>query len=95
MNSIRQRLLLWLLAGIALLLAASGYATYRQARGEINALFDYQLQQMALALRNQNLLTLAIGTDSDGGDLLVQIWDRGRGLLTAAIRTSFCHSSWI
>ena len=81
MNSIRQRLLLWLLAGIALLLAASGYATYRQARGEINALFDYQLQQMALALRNQNLLTLAIGTDSDGGDLLVQIWDRGRGLL--------------
>ena len=83
MRSIRQRLLLWLLVGLALVLAVSGYATYRQARAEINALFDYQLKQTALALRNQNLLTLAMGADPSEGerDLLVQIWDRNRGLL--------------
>lgn len=87
MNSIRRRLLLWLLAGLSLVLAASGYATYRQARAETNALFDYQLQQTALALRNQNLLTLAMGAESDdGGDLLVQIWDRSRGLLYVSQR---------
>ncbi|MEI2771235.1 MAG: ATP-binding protein [Candidatus Competibacter sp.] len=81
MNSIRQRLLLWLLAGLSLVLAASGYATYRQARVETNALFDYHLQQTALALRNQNLLALAMGAEGESGDLLVQIWDRSRGLL--------------
>lgn len=87
MNSIRRRLLLWLLAGLSLVLAASGYATYRQARAETNALFDYQLQQTALALRNQNLLTLAMGAESDdGGDLLLQIWDRSRGLLYVSQR---------
>lgn len=85
MNSIRRRLLLWLLAGLSLVLAASGYATYRQARAETNALFDYQLQQTALALRNQNLLALVIGDDGDG-DLLVQIWDRSRGLLYVSQR---------
>ena len=89
MRSIRQRLLLWLLAGLALVLAASGYATYRQARVEINALLDYQLEQTARALRNQNLLTLAMSGDPGEGesDLLVQIWDRNRGLLYVSRRS--------
>ena len=83
MTSIRQRLLLGLLVGLSLVLGIAGYATYRQARTEVNALFDYQLQQAALALRRQNLLALAIrGEAGEGeGDLLVQIWDRGGGLL--------------
>lgn len=86
MNSIRRRLLMWLLAGLSLVLTASGYATYRQARAETNALFDYHLQQTALALRNQNLLALAMSGDDSGGDLLVQIWDRSRGLLYVSQR---------
>ncbi|MDS4031160.1 MAG: ATP-binding protein [Candidatus Contendobacter sp.] len=83
MTSIRQRLLVGLLVGLGLVLGIAGYATYRQARAEVNTLFDYQLQQAALALRRQNLLALAMsGEASDGeGDLLVQIWDRGGGLL--------------
>lgn len=83
MTSIRQRLLLGLLVGLSLVLGIAGYATYRQARAEVNALFDYQLQQAALALRRQNLLALAIrGEAGEGeGDLLVQIWDRSGGLL--------------
>ncbi len=90
MKSIRQRLLLWLLAGLALVLAVSGYATYRQARAEINTLFDYQLEQTARALRNQNLLALAMSADpsESESDLLVQIWDRKRGLLYVS------HKSW-
>ncbi len=83
MTSIRQRLLLGLLVGLSLVLGIAGYATYRQARAEVNTLFDYQLQQAALALRRQNLLALAMsGETGEGeGELLVQIWDRGGGLL--------------
>ena len=78
MRSIRQRLLLWLLVGLALVLAVSGYATYRQARAEINALFDYQLKQTALALRNQNLLTLAMSADPGEGESDAVSETRGR-----------------
>ncbi len=83
MNSIRQRLLIGLLAGLSGVLGLSGYATYRQARAEINALFDYQLRQTALAMRQQNLLALALSGEAveNEGDLLVQVWDRQRGLL--------------
>ncbi|MCP5196005.1 MAG: sensor histidine kinase N-terminal domain-containing protein [Gammaproteobacteria bacterium] len=83
MISIRQRLLIGLLAGLSGVLGLSGYATYRQARAEINALFDYQLRQTALAMRQQNLLMLALNREAseDEGDLLVQVWDRQRGLL--------------
>lgn len=83
MISIRQRLLVGLVVGLSVVLGLAGYATYRQARAEIDALFDYQLQQTALALRRQNLLALAIsGEAGEGeGDLLVQIWDQGGGLL--------------
>ncbi|MDZ7621152.1 MAG: sensor histidine kinase N-terminal domain-containing protein [Candidatus Competibacteraceae bacterium] len=88
MTSIRQRLLLGLLVGLSLVLGIAGYATYRQARAEVNTLFDYQLQQAALALRRQNLLALAIGSEAGEGegDLLVQIWDRGGGLLYVSRR---------
>ncbi|MFO1423936.1 MAG: ATP-binding protein [Candidatus Competibacteraceae bacterium] len=83
MTSIRQRLLLGLLVGLGLVLGIAGYATYRQVRAEVNTLFDYQLQQAALALRRQNLLALAMSGEASAGegDLLVQIWDRGGGLL--------------
>lgn len=88
MTSIRQRLLLGLLVGLSLVLGIAGYATYCQARAEIDALFDYQLRQTALALRRQNLLALAIGGEAGEGegDLLVQIWDRGGGLLYVSRR---------
>ena len=83
MISIRQRLLIGLLAGLSGVLGLSGYATYRQARAEINTLFDYQLRQTALAMRQQNLLALALNREADEGegDLLIQVWDRQRGLL--------------
>ena len=83
MISIRQRLLIGLLAGLSGVLGLAGYATYRQARAEINALFDYQLRQTALAMRQQNLLTLALSGEArdEESDVVVQVWDRQRGLL--------------
>ena len=53
MTSIRVRLLLSLLAMLALAAALIGAVTYRSVLAETEALFDYQLRQMALTLRDQ------------------------------------------
>jgi len=49
----RVRLLLSLLAMLALVAAVMGGVTYRNVLAETEALFDYQLRQMALSLRDQ------------------------------------------
>ena len=51
MRSIRRELLVWLLLGIALAVAAAAVGTYWRARDEANALFDYQLKEMAASLK--------------------------------------------
>ena len=53
MNSIRVRLLLALVATFALAALAMGAVTYRNVLAQTEALFDYQLRQMALSLRDQ------------------------------------------
>ena len=53
MNSIRVRLLLSLLAMLVLAALVLAAVTYRNVLGETEALFDYQLRQMALTLRDQ------------------------------------------
>ena len=53
MNSIRLRLLAALLAALAAAALAMAALTYRAVLAETEALFDYQLQQMALSLRDQ------------------------------------------
>ena len=59
MSSIRVRLLLSLLALLALAAAAMAAITYRNVLGETEAIFDYQLQQMALSLRDQGEIASA------------------------------------
>lgn len=79
MSSIRRQLLVWLLAGLTLGLVLATLAVYRQAREEANALFDYQLQQMAASLPNEAFGPLQIphADDEDlDDDVVVQIWDR-------------------
>ena len=49
-RSIRRRLLVWLLGGMLLAIAAAAIGTYMRAREDANALFDYQLQEMAASL---------------------------------------------
>jgi two-component system, OmpR family, sensor kinase len=78
-RSIRRELLLWLLLGIAVAVAVAAMGTYWRARDEANALFDYQLKEMAASLTDAPFAAVpagagAIGTGSDA--MVVQIWDR-------------------
>ena len=76
MTSIRVRLLVSLLALLALAAAAMGVVTYRNVLGETEALFDYQLQQMALSLRDQGEIApeQADNFVDTRLDFVVQIW---------------------
>jgi signal transduction histidine kinase len=75
-NSIRLRLLLALLAALLLAAAVMGTVTYRNMLAETEALFDYQLRQMALSLRDQGEIT-GVHADvlaDEPLDFVVQIW---------------------
>jgi two-component system OmpR family sensor kinase len=77
--SIRRKLLVALLSALVLIgLAASG-ATWFAVRKEADELFDYQLQQMALSLRDQ---TLRAQTGFFGDfDYVIQVWDPSGSLV--------------
>ena len=53
MRSIQQTLLWWLAAGLLAGIAIATVLIYGQARQEANALFDYQMKQVAAALPSQ------------------------------------------
>ena len=76
MNSIRVRLLLSLLAMLALAAVVLAAVTYRNVLAETEAIFDYQLRQMALTLRDQGEIRAEqAGTLIDEElDFVVQIW---------------------
>lgn len=76
MNSIRLRLLALLLAMLALAALVMGAVTYRNVLAETESLFDYQLRQMALSLRDQGEIEPAqAGALADSElDFVIQIW---------------------
>jgi two-component system OmpR family sensor kinase len=77
MNSLRARLLAWLLAAVLLVGVAGGFVLYRNALAEANAFFDYHLRDTAMLLRDQ-----AYGFAPPEGlpqevpqyDFVVQVW---------------------
>ncbi|AJC19529.1 ATP-binding protein [Pandoraea pulmonicola] len=75
MRSIRRRLLVGLLLTLAAALVLAGVAIFRQARTEANALFDFQLQQMALSLPAEPFSSVP-GEHNDAAGLVIQIWSR-------------------
>jgi len=77
MNSIRIRLLLALLAILAAAAAVLGGFTYHNVLVETEALFDYQLRQMALSLRDQGEIDPSQAQALADGqlDFVVQIWN--------------------
>jgi two-component system OmpR family sensor kinase len=76
MNSIRRHLLLALLIAMTVVMLAGGWATYRAARDEAGSLFDYQLQQIALSLRDQTFRGPAEALASDESlDYVIRVWD--------------------
>ncbi|HET7793408.1 MAG TPA: ATP-binding protein [Rhizobacter sp.] len=76
MNSIRARLLLALLGMLALVALVMGVVTYRSVLTETEAIFDYQLRQMALSLRDQGEIPpdQADALADEQLDFVVQIW---------------------
>jgi two-component system OmpR family sensor kinase len=77
-TSIRHRLLAALLGALLVAGLIASIATYLQARGEVDALLDEELRQVALSLRDHSQLDLArLARASDDPELrsLVQIWD--------------------
>lgn len=91
MRSIQRTLLWWLAAGLAAGIAVATALIYGQARQEANALFDYQMKQVAAALPSQFSTPMAAPFDPVGPtgadllhadeDVVIHIWDgSGRSL---------------
>ena len=79
MTSIRRRLLAGLLAVVFCAGLIAAFGVYLQARREANELFDYQLKQMALSLRDQTFDPFAATAPPDIGgdfDFVIQVWGR-------------------
>ena len=76
LHSIRARLTLSLLAALALAALVLGGVTYRNVSQEAQALFDYQLRQMALSLRDQGEIApgQAAAFNDQDLDFVIQIW---------------------
>jgi two-component system OmpR family sensor kinase/two-component system sensor histidine kinase QseC len=76
MTSLRLRLLVVLLSALTLVASAMGWATYRSVLAESETLFDYQLQQMALSLRDQGEVAAADAPSlaNERLDFVVQVW---------------------
>jgi len=73
MRSIRRTLLATLLAAVTIVTLAAALFVYRQARQQMDAIFDYQLRQLALTLRGA---PAGIGGAPEDLDFVVQIWDQ-------------------
>lgn len=84
-HSLRARLLWLLIAAITLAGLVQGGLAYRSALAEADQIFDYHMQQMAMALRSGLPVTVTVPMDSPGEarpgeDFAVQVWTTG-GLL--------------
>ncbi|HWH82304.1 MAG TPA: histidine kinase dimerization/phospho-acceptor domain-containing protein, partial [Burkholderiaceae bacterium] len=75
-RSIRARVLLALLGMLLTFALVTGAFTYRNVLAETEALFDYQLRQMALSLRDQGEIApeQASTLADEQLDFVVQIW---------------------
>lgn len=89
MQSIRKTLLWWLSGGLLAGIVAATFLIYAQARQEANALFDYQMQQVAAALPSQWIdpPPPALAGIAHDDDVVIRIWDdTGRSLYLSHAR---------
>jgi two-component system OmpR family sensor kinase/two-component system sensor histidine kinase QseC len=77
-NSVRRRLLFALLALVVAVDGLAGLLSYQRALQSTGSLFDYQLRQMALSLREQGPAVdeLRIGAPDPDFDFMVEIWSQ-------------------
>jgi two-component system OmpR family sensor kinase len=77
MNSIKRQLLFGLLGLVLAAVFLGAAAVYRQTRAELDELFDYQLRQMALSLRDQAFGASAPAAPAPAAedfDFAIQVW---------------------
>ena len=75
--SIRRQLILWLLTSVLAAGLLASAVVFFQARAEANGLFDYQLRQIAIALRDRKFLPGQLDEVLQGEDareVVVQVW---------------------
>lgn len=78
MTSIRTRLLVTLLGALLLVGLGGAVGVYLKASDEANVLFDYQLRQIALSLRDHAATAVAVARsaqDNAEQEIAIQIWD--------------------
>jgi two-component system OmpR family sensor kinase len=77
MTSIRRQLLLSLLGALTVAGLGTAVGVYIQAWHEVNALFDYQLKQIALSLRDHAATAVAVAASTEDAEheVVIQIWD--------------------
>ncbi len=78
-RSLRAQLLIFLLAAILLAGAVQGVLAYRSALDEADSLFDYHMQQTALALRaglppDARDLGQGLSGEDENHEFIVQVW---------------------
>ena len=78
-HSLRGRLLWLLLAAISIAAVVQASIAYRTALNNADQIFDYHMEQMALALRSTAPLSnaevnAAAKAEADNNELLVQVW---------------------
>ncbi|HET7728754.1 MAG TPA: ATP-binding protein [Usitatibacter sp.] len=77
--SMRRRLLLWLLSSVLLGGLAAAAVVFVQARAQANEIFDYQLRQLALTLRDRSYDPTQLAEALQGEEALefaIQVWAR-------------------
>lgn len=76
MSSIRRNLLIALLGAMCAAMLIAGWATYRAARTEADTLFDYNLRQIALSVRDQTFLgSTDFLANDENLDYVIRVWD--------------------
>lgn len=77
MNSIRSNLIAALIGAMFAAMFFGGWATYSAAHNEASDLFDYQLQQIALSLRDQTFQGSAEALANDESlDYVIRVWNQ-------------------
>jgi two-component system, OmpR family, sensor kinase len=87
MISIRKRLLVFLLSSVVAGGLAASAIVFIQARQEVNVLFDYQLRQLALTLRDRTFWPHQLDEVLQGEEaleFLIQVWGGDGTLLYAS-----------
>jgi two-component system OmpR family sensor kinase len=85
--SMRRRLLFWLLSSVLAGGLAAAAVVFFQARSEANDLFDYQLRQLALTLRDRTFSARELAEALQGeeaSDFVIQVWGRDGARLYAS-----------